>query len=215
MPASEGIGALAPLLLRPEASERVVLEVRAQVGAAPDPATIQHLVETLRAVSGKLVSVDARQVPGAGQDWNARALTDLADQQSAHDQGGSQAVVRLLFLHGTYEGSRAVLGAAVRSDVAAMFSDQITNAAGLFTGRRAVETAVTTHEVGHLLGLVDLVVDAGRGDPDHPGHSRNPRSVMYWAVESDAISQLFGGPLPIAFDADDLAELSAIRSGPQ
>ena len=76
-----------------------------------------------------------------------------------------------------------------------------------------LELAVATHEVGHLLGLVDLFLRTGRADPEHPGHSANPRSVMYWAVESDVVGDLLTGGPPVDFDADDRADLATIRNG--
>jgi hypothetical protein len=77
----------------------------------------------------------------------------------------------------------------------------------------AIEDAVTMHELGHLLGLVDLVLSTGRGDPEHPGHSRNRASVMYWAVESDLVADLLQGGPPRDFDSADLADLATIRNG--
>jgi hypothetical protein len=71
---------------------------------------------------------------------------------------------------------------------------------------------VVTHEVGHLLGLVDLVLHTGRQDPEHPGHSRNQQSVMFWAVESSLITDVLTGGPPTNFDDDDRADLAAIRS---
>ena len=76
----------------------------------------------------------------------------------------------------------------------------------------AIEDAVTMHEVGHLLGLVDLYLETGRADPEHPGHSRNTRSVMYWAVESNLVADLLTGGPPKDFDNDDLADLQSIRN---
>jgi hypothetical protein len=36
---------------------------------------------------------------------------------------------------------------------------------------------------------------------------------MYWAVESDVVTDLLTGGPPVDFDAADLADLSAIRGG--
>jgi hypothetical protein len=36
---------------------------------------------------------------------------------------------------------------------------------------------------------------------------------MYWAVESSLVTQLLSGGPPRNFDADDLADLRAIRGG--
>ncbi len=81
------------------------------------------------------------------------------------------------------------------------------------SGAAAIEEAVVTHEAGHLLGLVDLYLGTGRGDPEHPGHSRNAQSVMYWAVESNLVAHVLSGGPPHEFDGDDLADLAAIRAG--
>jgi hypothetical protein len=209
-----GVGGLASALLRPGNGNRIVVEVRAQGGAAPRSGTLDHLVGVLRQVSGKAVSVDGVDaLGGAAQPWTSQSIALAADRAAQHAQGGTQVVLRLLFLHGTYEGDDSVLGVAVRGDVAAVFTDQVASAAGLLTSAAVVEEAVTTHEVGHLLGLVDLVIDTGRDDPDHPGHSSNQRSVMYWAVESDLVGQVLGGGVPTDLDAQDRADLARIRAG--
>lgn len=211
---SLGIGGVAPALLRPGRGDRVVLEVRAQAGAEPTSATINHLVDVLRAASGKQVVVDGTdRLDGGGQDWTQRQIIETAAGAAEAESGRVQVVLRLLFLRGSYEGNDSVLGIAVAGDVAAVFSDRVDSAAGLLIAPSVVEDAVSMHEIGHLLALVDLVVGSGRGDPDHPGHSRNERSVMYWQVESDLITQLLDGGIPRDFDDDDRAELAQIRNG--
>jgi len=210
----QSLGRLAPFLLRAGHGNRIVVEVRAQAGAEPRRATLDHLARVLRDASGKPVLVDGPDpVGGAGEAWTAASLSALADRAAELPQGGQQVVLRLLFLRGSFEGNGGVLGVAVRGDVAAVFSDQVDAAGGPLVDPAVVEDAVSVHEVGHLLGLVDIIVGSGRGDPEHPGHSRNRDSVMYWAVESDAISQLLSGGIPNELDADDRAELAAIRRG--
>lgn len=210
----QAVGRLAPFLLRPGHGGRIVVEVRAQAGAEPRRATIDHLVGVLQEASGKTVLVDGPDaLGGGGEAWTAGSLSALADRTAELPQGGDQVVLRLLFLRGAFEGDAGVLGVAVRGDVAAIFSDRVDAAAGLLVDPATVEDAVAVHEVGHLLGLVDIIIGSGRGDPEHPGHSRNRSSVMFWAVESDAISQLLSGGIPNQLDADDRAELAAIRRG--
>lgn len=207
------IGQVAPALLRPGRGDRVVLEVRAQQGAAPTTSTIDHVSQVLGSVSHKAVAVDGPDLLGGGaRDWTQKDIISAAASAAQTESGRSQVVLRVLFLHGTYGGDTSVLGVAVAGDVAAVFSDQVDSAAGLLVAPSVVEDAVTMHEVGHLLGLVDLYLHTGRADPDHPGHSRNKRSVMYWQVESDLITQLLDGGIPRDFDSDDLADLATIRS---
>ena len=211
---STGVGGVAAALLRPGRGDRVVLEVRAQPGMAPEPATIDHLVRVLQDASGKPVAVDGVDgLAGGARDWTAREIVERAASAAQVESGRRQVVLRLLFLQGTYGGDTGVLGVAVAGDVAAVFSDQVDASAGVLVSPTVVEDAVATHEVGHLLGLVDLVLRAGRGDPAHPGHSRNRRSVMYWQVDSGLVTQLLDGGIPTDFDADDRAELAQIRAG--
>jgi hypothetical protein len=205
-------GSFAPSLLRPAASTQLVLELQVAPGAQPAQAVVDHVRATLAAATGKPVSVTVGPAP-AGTDWDDGSIRAAADAGATTAQGGGTAVLRLLLLRGSFAGDDGVLGVAVRGDVAAVFVDRAEAAAGLLGDPQAITTSVATHEVGHLLGLVDLVLDTGRADPDHPGHSRNPGSVMYWAVESDLISSLLGSRPPRDFDADDLADLRAIAGG--
>lgn len=206
------VGQFAPAVLRPDVSDSVVIEIHAD--QAPRPSTVDHLRATLTEVTGKPVDVVQGAAPGAGAaDWDAASLRSAADRGATVAQGNGMAVVRILFVHGSFDGDDGTLGAAVRGDVAAVFVDQVGRAAGVLGSIEAIERSVTTHELGHLLGLVDLYLDTGRGDPQHPGHSPNRDSVMFWAVESDAIGQLLGADPPDSFDASDRADLEAIRSG--
>ena len=66
-------------------------------------------------------------------------------------------MLTLLYLRGGFAENERAVGVAVRGDVAAVFAERVDEAAGVFGDRSAVEDAVTMHEVGHLLGLVDLV----------------------------------------------------------
>jgi hypothetical protein len=207
-----GVGEFAAALLRPALSERLVVEVHADV--EPTGATLDHVAGLLADVSGKPVSVVAAGgVDGGDRAWTSSELRAAADAGSITSQGGGVAVVRLLFVRGSFEGDDDVLGVAVRGDVAAVFLDRVREAGGLLGGSQGIEVAVTAHEVGHLLGLVDLVLDTGRDDPEHPGHSRNRSSVMYWAVESSVVGQLLGADPPRGFDAEDRADLATIRAG--
>ena len=206
------VGSFAPAILQPSLSSEVVVEVRTQSGAAPQQASIDHLTTVLRNVTGKTVTVAGGPgIGGGAQDWSADGLRSTGDGGAA--QGNGRAVLHLLFVHGTFGGDTSVLGVSVRGDVAAVFLDQVSASSTPLVGSSGIETAVVTHEVGHLMGLVDLFLHTGRQDPDHPGHSTDTKSVMYWAVESNLVSQLLQGGPPSNFDSADLADLQTIRNG--
>ncbi|HII57235.1 MAG TPA: hypothetical protein HA266_06795 [Candidatus Poseidoniaceae archaeon] len=63
--------------------------------------------------------------------------------------------------------------------------------------------------------MVNLVYTspADHEDSEHPGHSNNEDSVMYWAVETVSISAWFSGDLPTEFDQDDLDDMEGMKSG--
>lgn len=210
-PAPGAVGAYAPFYLRPAESSRIVLEIRSQSGAEPRDRTVTHLSEVLAANSGKEVTLAGGRIDGDGRQWTAADIRALADAGAA--QSRDAAVMRILYLRGGFAESDTVLGIAVRSDVAAIFSDRVDDAAGVLGDPARIEDAVTVHEAGHLLGLVDLFLSTGRADPEHPGHSSNRASVMYWAVESTLVGDILQGGPPTDFDAQDRADLATIRTG--
>lgn len=201
-------GSFAPVLLR----EDLTLELLQQSNAAPSGAALSHLRARLGEVAGRSIGTSGPiEIEGGARSWSASDLTALADQKAVRPAGS--ATIRMLFVHGTLGGNRNVLGVAVRGDVLAIFVDQVRSAGGLVGNSEGVERAVLLHEAGHILGLVDLVLNTGRADPDHPGHSPNRGSVMYWAVESSAIGQVFGDNPPDTFDDADKADLARIKAG--
>ena len=206
-------GSYAPAYLRPGRGDRIVLEVASNPGAEPSGETVDHVTSVLGAASGKDVVPSGGAPPPTRDEWTAADVRAAIDMASHVPQGQDAAVLRLLFLHGRWAEDENVLGVAVRADAAAIFVDGMREAATPIVGAGAIEVATTTHEVGHLLGLVDLFLDTGRADPEHPGHSSNERSVMYWAVESSLVTDLLVGGPPRDFDDADRADLAAIRSG--
>lgn len=207
-------GAFARTLLRPQPATALVLERYVQEGADVASSSLSHSAQVLGEVSAK--PVDTRPpivLPGGARAWTAGELRATADRVAATPQGGGKAVIRLLLVRGTFEGNDDVLGVALRGDLIALFRDSIASASTPLISGRSIEDAVLLHEIGHLLGLVDVALDTGRADPEHPGHSKNRESVMYWAVESSVVSQVLEGGPPNDFDAADLADLRSLRNG--
>lgn len=205
-------GSFAGVVLRPGPATEIILDVLVQVGARPSPGAIEKITAELARASGKRVTVSTGSVAGDRTAWSAAEIRVAADAGATVAQGATVAALRLLYLRGSSTDAEGALGIAVRGDVAAVFADEVRRSATPLIGTDAIERAVSLHEVGHLLGLVDLFLDTGRGDPEHPGHSPNRRSVMFWAVETGLFADL-SGELPEDFDAADLADLATIRAG--
>ncbi|MBL7931110.1 MAG: peptidase [Bacteroidia bacterium] len=74
-----------------------------------------------------------------------------------------------------------------------------------------LETAVTEHEIGHMLGLTNhrSPMQTDHEDKDHPAHCNNTECLMYYASEtSDIVANLVGNPVP-ALDSNCLNDLRA------
>ncbi|HEV3226465.1 MAG TPA: hypothetical protein VGZ52_06515 [Acidimicrobiales bacterium] len=207
-------GSYAPVLLAPARSGEVDVDLRAQSSAGIPQSSVDHLTSVLGSVTGKPVHLrPGPPIGGAAKSWSADELRSIADDASAVQPSDGVAVIHLLIVHGSFEGNDSVLGVSVQGDAAAVFIDQVDASSTPLVDSNGIATAVVTHEVGHLLGLVDLYLHTGRQDPAHPGHSTDQHSVMYWAVESNLVADLLQGGPPTDFDAADLADLKTIHDG--
>ena len=220
-PEKKGIpGGLTLACLRDSSFTSLVVEIDHAPGYRPYTSSAELLVERLEQVCEKPggISVQYSEVNFGQQDsWSAQDVRDKGwDHKDGSPMDGSTLRWQILFPEGTYEDD-SVLGVAVDASTMALFGDSIEEADGLL-GRPSVEdveNSVIVHEAGHLLGLVNLVYQSptNHEDPEHPGHSNNDESVMYWAIESTGLRNFITGDLPTEFDADDLADLAGLASG--
>lgn len=221
IPEKKGIpGGLTLACLRGSTYTSMVIEIDHAPGYRPFSSSTDLLVERLEAVCDKPAGITLKfnevtfEHDGA---WSAQDVRDAgwaAKDTSPRD--GKTLRWQFLFPEGTYE-DESVLGVAVDASTVALFGDAIDEADGLF-GRPSVEdveNSVLVHEAGHLLGLVNLVYRSpvDHEDDEHPGHSNNEESVMYWAIESVDLANFIFGNLPTEFDDDDLADLAGLASG--
>lgn len=206
------IGANAAAYLRGD-RPRVVLEIDTQDGVSLSDGVIDHVRSILARESNASVEVATGAATSTERDtWTADQLRAAADESRSVAHGDDVAVMHLLVLRGGFEQDSA-LGVAFESSTAAVFPDQWSDlTTALLSGDR-IARAVTTHEVGHLLGLVGFyeAPTSDHEDPDHPGHTTDSNDVMYYAVERDIIGQLDG--IPTDFGPQTRADLAAIREG--
>ena len=71
-----------------------------------------------------------------------------------------------------------------------------------------------THEIGHLLALVNIGYESAHDheDPEHRGHSKSRGSVMYWQIEDKGLVALITGGPATDFDDDDRDDLAFLRA---
>lgn len=211
----------------------LVVEIDHAPGHAPSQAALAHLLMTLRNVTGKsTVTLDVRETldDTPGKAWTAPELLTLEAKTRRHPHAQPHALLHVLYPSGTYNSTDAagvtISGTALGP--AAIFLDKLREVhlpvGGLPAlnqppqGVETLERSTLLHEVGHAMGLVDNGLTMTRDhedrekDPAKGGHSRNPQSVMYWAIDSTKALEQFllnDKSVPDSFDTDDLADIRA------
>ena len=223
------------LLIRGDRFPRLVMEVDAVPGMEPAAGTLTDLAASLDDLLDKPGGVDvamdgALEAVGSDHAWTFDELEELADETFDLALPGESIAVHLLYLdgHSADDGEGGlVLGIAWSHTHIAIFQQTILAACSgsvlpaplrdLQCG--AAEASILTHEMGHLLGLVDngLPMVTPHRDPDHGRHDADDGCVMYWAYDGSALFDAIGERLldgedgSIGFDAACLADLAAER----
>lgn len=217
---SAGVGANGRAILR-GSIPHLIVEVDFQEGVEPSEEALDHLANVLGDVVDKPEGISfqgGNQFSSPRTSWTTQDLRDTAATNRTRYSHPGRVVIHLLYVRGGFaedDQETNALGVAYSASEVAIFPERWSGLGMLLGGGDAVERAVVTHEAGHLLGLVNLTYtsDANHEDPDHPGHSTNDESVMFWAIDTTAVGQLFSGPPPDTFDADDRADLDGLKSG--
>jgi hypothetical protein len=167
-----------------------------------------------------------------GFEWSFAELDALAEESSNLEVGDDTVVMHVLFLDGAYvsadDPEAVILGLAWGRTKIAIFEETIEESCQGQVGQgleerlcAGTERSVWVHEIGHILGLVNLGTPmvTPREDPDHPHHDTNEECVMYWAAERQNAIQKLAQKLVdqdieyLDFDAACLADIAAVREG--
>lgn len=201
------VGSAARQILQPEPFTEIVIEIAFVEGREPNSATLAHLQDEIGRGAQKTVTIDTHEIPGGKGLYSSDDIRNLS-QSRRTETAAPKASVFLAFLDGRFAENDQALGVAVAATVAAVFPDRIGSLSQLLQPG-GVERAVAVHEVGHILALVNLGYESAsdREDPEHPNHSSNKSSVMYWAVETLSVADVFRAGPPDRFDEADIADL--------
>jgi hypothetical protein len=198
---------------------KLIVEVDAVRGYEPAPSALDVLRERLTEVVDKPGGVDflpTRNIPAMEPGDQQHTSMENTEKKYRLHHSSPSAIV-LYILYSDEDPGNGVIGAAYSSSAFAVFKKAIASAATPLVTAEDIEDSVIVHETGHVLALVNIGYRSPRDheDPNHPNHSKNPRSVMYWAVDNIGVVALLGGSTkpPTAFDADDLADLRDLRDG--
>lgn len=184
-------------------------------GYPPDGAALNHLQSRLSSFINKPsgITIVTKEIPASSK--TVLSLNDVIDIEKNNRTAftsGSELAVCILYTNGNYSDAN-VLGIAYKNTSVAIFGKMIyDNSGGIGQASRTkLEATVLEHELGHLLGLVDLgsPMQAGHKDASHGNHCNNSACLMYYASEtSDILGFLITGNIP-SFDANCVADLHA------
>lgn len=163
------------------------------------------------------ISVNLIEIPNQSQ--SSYSLDELKTIESSYrntQSGKSEITVYLFYANGDYSANSnnsQTLGIAYGSSSMVVFGKTIQeNTGGLTQPSTAlVEQSVMKHEVGHILGLVNLgaPMQTNHQDTEHGKHCINENCLMYWATETGNFISNLTGSSPPQLDANCIADLRA------
>ncbi len=215
---------------------RLVIEVDSVAGVEPREEVEQEIAGTLSGLVEKPGGVSVQRdgeiaSRGADHGWTFEELQALAEEQFALEVPADTIKMHVMFVDGRWHedsGDSRVLGIAWAHTHAVIFKQTIEDACRIGPGGPLserlcanAEHGVWLHELGHVMGLVNVGAPmvTGHEDPDHRGHSHNRDCVMFWAYETGGLLDLLrdrlieGDDSRMGFDAACRADLEALRSG--
>ena len=212
---NRSVGASANELLASTKYTSLKIEIQYMPGFAPDAAAVTHLQTTLNNLLNKPLGVTISTTQIAASS-NLTLSSDDVLQIERNNRTAfttdNQIAVYVLYTNGNYTENN-VLGVAYRNTSLSLFGKKIHDNSGSIgqANRTKLEATVLEHELGHLLGLVDLGsnMQTAHRDAAHGNHCNNNNCLMYYASEtSDILGFLITGNIP-SFDANCLADMHA------
>ena len=194
---------------------KIIVEIDYIQGYEPTSATKTAISDFFQNVAGKTVTFAGENVITPTK--NTYTVNDIITTEKAnrqHHTNGDTAVVYMMFLNGQFE-SPGALGVTYKASSSVLFVERMNDATSALILYSQIEKAVAIHELGHLMGLVNINYQSERDheDSQHPKHSNNENSVMFWAVEDISLKNALNFGPPSTFDNDDIFDLQKIRDG--
>lgn len=210
----------------------LMIEVDHAPGRAPSAAALTHLHMTFQNITQKAelrLRVEQTLADSADKRWTADDLVALEKQTRSTEHAAPTAVLHVLYPAGRFERD-GVAGVTIGGPIlgpAVVFLDTLREyPVPLDAGPLGpapplplpdesvsiIERSTLLHEAGHAIGLVNngLEMVCPHEDAEHDGHSNNPDSIMYWAVDSleGVRKMLLGdGQVPDKLDTNDLRDI--------
>ncbi len=207
--------------LRGQPYSHILIEVDHATGRNPSSTALGFLRERLLKYLDKQdVNFDlSEELPVARGDRSEDEVMRLYLDHKNHRTAGDTAAIYVAYLDRKLKDDPNVDGVAFTAKGLAVFPDFFQDAPDQ-ASKTYAETAVLLHEVGHLLGLVNLVYKSDQRtlhlstmeyeDHVHPSHTTNVSDVMYWTNEGPTRASNRTAP---DFGFETARDLDGVKSG--
>lgn len=185
----------------------ITLEIQYMEGFPPAPETIDAITAWLIPLVNKPTGIELNisSIAPVGQEkYSLQEVRDIEDDNRTAYNNGNELGMYILILDGYFDedtDTEVSLGFAHRNTSIALLGRRIAENSNRFgrPSKEKLETTVLEHEIGHLMGLVnlgsDMVID--HEDQDHERHCDNDDCLMYWAVETNILSSSLQNDIPL------------------
>ncbi len=203
---NRSVGSSANELLSSNRYSSLKVEIQYMPGFAPDAGAVTHLQNFLAAHLNKPegITVVTKEISATAKTTlTANDVHEVEKTNRSVFSTGNQIAVYVLYTNGEYAENN-VLGVAYCNTSVALFGKKIrTNSGGIGQpSRTKLEATVLEHELGHLLGLVDIGSPMQSPHKANGNHCSNQSCLMYYAAETtDMLGFLVTGNIP-SLDAD-------------
>jgi hypothetical protein len=215
---NQNVGSSAADFLKAETFSKVVMEIQYPSGYALPAGSISGLESFLLNYCNKPdgIEIITTEIPvAAAQTYSLDDVRGIESQYRTKFNTEGTLAFYIFVADGDYETNTQnsfTLGLAYKNTSIVVFGETIkSNSGGLGEpSEERVTTALLEHELGHLLGLVNVgspMVD-DHEDDDHNGHCAVESCLMYYTLNSVSAMGNLMGNLP-TLDAQCEADLRA------
>lgn len=212
------VGSSAQDLLSNRKYKSLTIEIIYMTGYKPTEEAISNLKDLIVARCNKSKGVSIKYTEIAAQNKSSYTLSDvktIEDDSRTEFTAHREIAVVFIFLDGPSadnQGSGVILGEAYYNTSLVIFEKTVQEYSDEFTEpeRYKLETVVINHELGHILGLVNVgtPMQSNHLDSANGSHCSNSSCIMYWEAETGgAIDNILGSnPIP-TLDANCISDL--------
>ncbi len=199
---NQALGASAHDMLSGAKYTAIHIEVQYMPGYQLDPTAITNVTNYLETLCNKPngVTISQTQIAANGDTLNVSQVAVIEAQNRTAYTSGATLALYVLVTDG-YDTSLNVLGFAFRNTSICLFGkDMFDHSGGVGEVTRiSIESSVLEHELGHIMGLVNLgtpmVID--HQDVANGNHCINPNCLMYYATETHKSLVGFTNAVPV------------------